>query len=603
MRALPGAPVPSRDELARYWAKVAPDALHYLARRPLTLVRHVGGLTFFHKGPLPPIPNSVHALRIVKRAGDEGVRVWVDDLDGLLGLLDMDVVEVHPWGATVDDIEHPDLLVFDLDPGPGVPWEFVCETAFALRDFLCDEGFDPWLKTSGGKGLHVMVPAERAMDWAEARVWAKDTAARFARRDRRYTAVSTSDRVGRIFIDYLRNGRGNTAVGAYSPRTRPGFPVSYPISWAELKRGVRADSFTMDGLLKRRSPARRTRPVKPDKPCAAHFVPPQLATLVDAPPDGDRYIHEIKLDGYRGQLVVDGGKARFFTRRGNDWSDRFAPIVVQCAKLPVRCATIDGEAVVLDSRGVSDFSRLQEALAAGRAGDIVFFAFDLIHLDGADLAREPLRARKQALDNVLRGASGLTRIRYSDHIEGRAEDMLREGCRLGVEGIVSKRADAPYRSGRSEDWLKSKCSKRQEFVVGGWLPREHDAHDLGALLVGFYDRGKLRYAGKVGTGFDRRTRRELLRRLVPRASKRQPFDEVPEYQRPFARWVDPGVVAEVEFAEFTGDGILRHPSFKGVREDKPARDVRLEVPRPAPKPGQIAALKPRWGRFKRPPRE
>jgi DNA ligase D-like protein (predicted ligase)/DNA ligase D-like protein (predicted polymerase) len=599
MRALPGAPVPSREELVHYWTKIGPKALPYLARRPLTLVRHVAGLTFFHKGPLPPVPESVHTLRIRKREGEQGVRVWIDDVAGLLGLVEMDAVELHPWGATVDDIERPDLLVFDLDPGPGVAWEVVAETAFAVRDFLCDEGFDPWLKTSGGKGLHVMVPVDRSMDWAEVRAWAKDAATRFAQRDERYTAVSTADRAGRIFIDYLRNGRGNTAVGAYSPRVRPRFPVSCPIAWADLKRGVRSDSITMADLMKQTSPTRRAARPKHEKRCAAHFVPPQLATLVDAPPQGERYLHEIKLDGYRGQLVLDGGNAKFFTRRGLDWSDRFAPIVVECARLPACCATIDGEAVVLDERGVSDFSRLQDALARGRADDIVFFAFDLIHLDGADLAREPLLARKQALANLLRTATGLTRIRYSDHIEGRAEDMLREGCRLGVEGIVSKRIDAPYRSGRSDNWLKSKCSKRQEFVVGGWLPREQDVHDLGALLVGFYDRGKLRYAGKVGTGFDRRTRRDLLKRLAPRTTKRQPFDEVPEYQRPFAKWVDPSVVAEVEFSEFTGDGILRHPSFKGVREDKRANDVRLEVPRPMPKPGQIAALKPRWGRFRR----
>jgi DNA ligase D-like protein (predicted ligase)/DNA ligase D-like protein (predicted polymerase) len=605
MRALPGAPVPSRDELARYWTRVAPKALPYLARRPLTLVRHVGGLTFFHKGPLPPIPEAVHALRIVKREGDPGVRVWIDDLAGLLGLIEMDAVELHPWGATVDDIEHPDLLVFDLDPGPGAPWDLVVETAFALRDTLCDEGFDPWLKTSGGKGLHVMVPTEGAMDWAEVRAWARDTATRFARRDRRTTAVSTADRVGRVFVDYLRNGRGNTAVGAYSPRAREGFPVSAPIAWADLKRGIRADSITMADLLKRKAltpakhaPAKRAAS-KPDKPCTARFVPPQLATLVDAPPTGERYLHEIKLDGYRGQIVLDRGRAKFFTRRGLDWSDRFKPILAECANLPARCAVIDGEAVALDARGVSDFSQLQEALAAGRAENIVFFAFDLIHLDGADLAREPLRERKRALRNLLRTATGITRIRYSDHIEGRAEDMLREGCRMGVEGIVSKRLDAPYRSGRSEDWLKSKCSKRQEFVVGGWLPREQDAHDLGALLVGFYDHGKLQYAGKVGTGFDRRTRRELIKRLAPRATEQQPFEEVPEYQRPFAKWVDPRVVAEIEFTEFTGDGILRHPSFKGVREDKRARDVHLEIARPTPKAGQIAALKPRWGRFKR----
>jgi bifunctional non-homologous end joining protein LigD len=252
MRVLPDAVVPTREQLTRYWKAVGKPALTYLARRPLTLVRHVKGLTFFHKGPLPPIALAVHHLTIEKREGGEGVRVWIDSIAGLLGLLRMDVVELHPWGATFDDLEHPDILVFDLDPGPGTPWEFVLDTALGLRDLLQAEGFAPWVKTSGGKGLHVMVPLpDRSWDWDRARLWSKQIAQRFAMRDRRYTISSTVDRRNRLFIDYLRNGRGSTTVGAYSPRARPGFPVSMPVSWAQIEGGIRADAYTIDQMPRR----------------------------------------------------------------------------------------------------------------------------------------------------------------------------------------------------------------------------------------------------------------------------------------------------------------------------------------------------------------
>ena len=226
---------------------MAKRALPYLGRRPLKLVRHTRGTIFYHKGALPPIPESVHQLRIEKREGGEGVRVWVDSLAGLLGLVEMDVVEVHPWAATVDDIEHPDLLVFDLDPGAGVAWAFVIESALRLRKLLQDEGLDSWPKTTGGKGLHLMVPIDRAISHDAARLYCKRLAQRLEATDpARYTTSSApAKRNKRIYIDYLRNGRGTTAIGAYSPRAREGFPVAAPVTWAQVERGIRPDAFTI----------------------------------------------------------------------------------------------------------------------------------------------------------------------------------------------------------------------------------------------------------------------------------------------------------------------------------------------------------------------
>ena len=247
LQLLPDAVAPSKDELAAYWRKVAKRALPYLGRRPLKLVRHTRGTIFYHKGALPPIPESVHQLRIEKREGGEGVRVWIDSVAGLLGLVEMDVVEVHPWAATVDDIEHPDLLVFDLDPGAGVAWEFVIESALRLRKLLQDEGLDCWPKLTGGKGLHLMVPIEREISHDAARLYCKRLAQRLETTDpARYTTSSApAKRNKRIYIDYLRNGRGTTAVGAYSPRAREGFPVAAPVTWAQVERGIRPDTFTI----------------------------------------------------------------------------------------------------------------------------------------------------------------------------------------------------------------------------------------------------------------------------------------------------------------------------------------------------------------------
>ena len=243
-----GAVAPTKEQLAAYWRKVAKRALPFLGRRPLKLVRHTRGTIFYHKGPLPPTPNAVHQLHIEKREGGEGVRVWIDSLAGFLGLVEMDVVEVHPWAATVDDIEHPDRLVFDLDPGAGIDWQFIVETAFKLRDLLQAEGLDSWPKLTGGKGLHLMVAIERRMTHDAARSYSKRMAQRLAATSpSRYTISSApAQRNARIYIDYLRNGRGNTAIGAYSPRARPGFPIAAPVSWTQVERGIPPDAFTLD---------------------------------------------------------------------------------------------------------------------------------------------------------------------------------------------------------------------------------------------------------------------------------------------------------------------------------------------------------------------
>jgi bifunctional non-homologous end joining protein LigD len=248
LQLLPDAVVPSSEELAAYWRRVWEKALPHLGQRPLKLVRHVHGTTFYHKGPLPQdIPAAVHQLRIRKREGGEGTRLWIDSLGGFLGLVEIGAVELHPWNATVDDIEHADRIVIDLDPGEGVAWDAVVETALELRRMMQREGFTTWPKLTGGKGIHLMAPLDEPLLHDRAHRLARTLVSNFAARDpSRYILSAQANRSGCIFLDYLRNGRGTTAVGTYSPRVRKGFPIAAPVSWARIEQGTRPDAFTLE---------------------------------------------------------------------------------------------------------------------------------------------------------------------------------------------------------------------------------------------------------------------------------------------------------------------------------------------------------------------
>ena len=319
-------------------------------------------------------------------------------------------------------------------------------------------------------------------------------------------------------------------------------------------------------------------------------IEPQLATLVDQVPRGAEWVHEIKYDGYRALCEIRGGESRMLTRHGKDWTDRFAPVAREASGLPVREAVLDGEIVVLEPDGTTSFQALQNALSENRQGELVYFVFDLLYLDGWDLRRAPLLARKQALAELLAGRQG--RIRLSDHVPGGGEDFYRHACKLGLEGIVSKRAHAAYRSGRSKDWLKVKCLERQEFVIVGFTNPEKSRAGFGSLLLGVYEGGDLVYAGKAGTGFDERMLRELRARLGKLEIDKPAFKNAPrgaEARR--SHWVKPELVADVAFSEWTREGILRHPTFQGLREDKRPREVVRELPQTPPPEARTADTK------------
>jgi bifunctional non-homologous end joining protein LigD len=316
------------------------------------------------------------------------------------------------------------------------------------------------------------------------------------------------------------------------------------------------------------------------------LIKPELATLVDAVPAGDEWIHEIKYDGYRALCHLEDGKARLITRQGNDWTDRFAPVARAAEVLPARQAVLDGEVVVLEANGTSSFQALQNALSEDRGKDLVYFVFDLLHLDGYDLRPAPLSERKAALGKLLgqAGQSGQAGVvRFGDHVETDGEGFYAQACDFGLEGIVCKRADLPYRTGRTKDWLKVKCLKRQEFVIVGFTDPEGSRAGFGALLLAVHEGKDLVYAGKVGTGYNERTLLDLRRKMDKLAVDKPAFKNAPrgaEARR--SHWVKPQLVAEVAFGEWTREGILRHSAFQGLREDKKPADVVRERPRELP---------------------
>ncbi len=301
------------------------------------------------------------------------------------------------------------------------------------------------------------------------------------------------------------------------------------------------------------------------------FRPVQLATLVDHVPAGNGWLHEMKYDGYRTLISVGGGDGRAFTRSGLDWTDKFAAIVVDAATLGASSALLDGEAVVLDDDGRTSFQGLQGALKDDPAS-ILFYAFDILELNGEDLTGLALVERKAKLAALI--GAGTDKIRYSDHIVGRGEELFGTFCEAGLEGVISKRADAKYVGSRSGSWVKTKCIKRQEFVVVGWTPSEKQ-RGFRALLLGVNEDGKLRYAGKVGTGYTTDEIEKLMGLMTP-LEVTQPTVEAPRAAVRGAHWIKPKLVAEVAFMEVTSDGVLRHSSYLGLRLDKKPEAVVLE---------------------------
>ncbi|MDQ0321770.1 bifunctional non-homologous end joining protein LigD [Pararhizobium capsulatum DSM 1112] len=303
------------------------------------------------------------------------------------------------------------------------------------------------------------------------------------------------------------------------------------------------------------------------------FVEPQLATLVTRAPEGGTWLSEVKFDGYRLLVAIGGGEVTCFTRTGLDWTEKFPDIAKGFAALQCKSALIDGEAVAVSGEG-SKFSALQRALKIG--GETRFYAFDLLSLDGKDLRKKPLIERKETLKTLLSTLGPERRVQYSEHVQGNSNKVFQAMCKAGQEGIIAKRANDPYKSGRVGSWVKVKCTRRQEFVIGGYSRSDKRGRAFASLLVGSYEGDKLVYRGRVGTGFDETTMEDLAGRFTKLKQEKSAFESVPKDIARGAVWVKPQLVAEIDFAEFTDDGHIRHGAFEGLREDKEAKAVTLE---------------------------
>ncbi|WP_353115381.1 non-homologous end-joining DNA ligase [Microbacterium sp.] len=615
----------TKGEVISYVTRVAPVMLPQLRGRPVTRKRWVEGVgtadapgsAFFAKQLEPGAPDWVRRMPIEH---SDGVKDYplAEDLPTLVWMAQIAALELHvpQWRFTpAGRPGRPDRLVLDLDPGPGAGLADCAEVARLLRNLLSGMGLDPVPVTSGSKGVHLYASlptddAGQGLQTSEQISAVAKELARIVESDHPRLATSTmakAVRTGRVFIDWSQNNGRKTTIAPYSLRGRARPWVAAPRTWEELDDPALAQLDLTEVLARVTAgidplsqlaaappptppvavPGRtreRVRAAAPTAPSPA-TITPMLAEPGTAGRARAYGWAEIKWDGIRAIGTWTGGRLSLHARSGIDITARYPELTADGApRLPAEEAVIDGEIVAFDADGIPSFTRLQDRMHLTRAREIerevvrtpiVYLLFDLLHLNGHDLTGLPLRQRRELLEQVAADLDAPVRV---SPVFDDVDAALAASREHGLEGVMAKRPESPYRPGaRSSDWLKLKLTRMQEAVIVGIRPGKGDrAGTIGSLLLAVPRGGVLRYAGRVGTGFSDRALRDLLQLLTPLRTDVPPLGDVPADDASDALWVRPEIVGEVEFANWTPGGIVRHARWRGLRPDKAPDDVRIE---------------------------
>lgn len=629
----------TKGEVIAYYTAIAPLLLPLLDGRPVTRKRWVEGVgtaaapedSFFTKQLEPGAPDWIPRQDIQHSDGPKAYPL-VEDVPTLVWLAQVAAIELHvpQWRFTPEGLPgRPDRLVLDLDPGPGADLAQCAEVARIARTFLTGMGLDPLPVTSGSKGIHLYASLPGEQTSAEVSAVVKELARIIENEhpDLATSVMSKAVRGGKVFLDWSQNNGKKTTISPYSLRGRARPGVAAPRTWEELDDPGLAH-LELDDVLARAAagfdplsslrpdapalpanapaatpapairaaapaPARRGRPLAAPAPSPAGATLPSLAPMLaeNGTPAIARNLStpswvEVKWDGIRAIGTWRDGHMSLHARRGTDITARYPELTADGAPfLPVDEAIVDGEIVAFDSAGRPSFSLLQNRMHLTRPREIerevvrtpvVYMLFDLLRLDGHDLTAMPLRERRTLLSDIVAGVDAPIQV---PPVFDDVDAALAASDEFGLEGVVVKDPVSRYRAGqRSPSWLKLKNTRMQEAVIVGIRPGKGEREGtLGSLLLAVPEGGDLRYIGRVGTGFTDRILRDLLARLEPLRVPRAPLDGVPRPDASDALWVRPELVGEVEFANWTPDGILRHARWRGLRPDKTVDEITVET--------------------------
>lgn len=618
-----------------YYIKISKWLLPHFENRPVTMLRFpdgVHGKAFYEKDAPKYTPAWVKTTEVPRQAGGKPIRyICIDDLPTLVWCANLASLELHPFLHRAGELDCPTGVVFDLDPGDGANLVTCAEVAFLLKSLLKQPGLECFPKVSGSKGIQLYAPLNTPVTYEETRSFAQGLAQLLAREHPQLIVAEMAKhlRVKKVFIDWSQNSDFKTTVGVYSLRAKADLPyISAPVTWAELealrKKGdSNALRFDPEALLKRVEkigdlfaplltlkqtlhsatekksrtppkerlqakvmPAKKTTPAERKETVATaapKFVEPMLLLKTNTLPEGENWLYEIKLDGYRALALKSNGRVELRSRNDKDFSVRYSGIAKALEKLPDN-TVIDGEVVALDEEGRPSFNLLQN-YGSSRA-PIVYFVFDALMFRGKNLMDEPLMKRREVLQEKILSKLGEP-IRFSSDLEASLSDLINSVKAEGLEGLVAKRRDSTYEPGqRSGSWQKMRVNQGQELVIGGYTP---SAKNFDALVLGYYEGGKLIYAARTRSGFTPALRESVFAKLKKLEIKTCPFSNLPEKsggrwgqgltaeKMRECRWLKPVTVAQFEFVEWTPENHLRHSKFIALRDDKKASDVRREL--------------------------